>query len=424
MRVPKWMNPTWVALLWLGVGTGSVLVSSDSYQIMMRTQKYIDFDAFLTVSCLIFAFFLCAFISVNTGRTRSYETVDSLEILAAFTSHRQTIGLVLSIYLLCCLAYFLWFLPTFNLSVLKQILVMHAIKGREVGSQISGVTTMTQFGSVLTTIAALALCNPNRAPRKIRVFYRTILISLIVFATYRALIWSERLGLIEVGLPAITVYFCFKIRKRILAESAPLFAIFAMIFVFGAFEYFRSWQFYKDEYSSIVTFSTERFLSYYYTSFNNFGMLYHELDVSNEPVNILRFLYTLPIPFNPLAGKFEELTDGDLLYALKRYVNPEFNLFTAPGLVFFDVGLLLGAVVFGFLGFVSGKIFKSFKRKNGLGLFLYPIWMIGLFEVGRELFWTSGRALPQIVGALFFAYLFNRYRRRKIARLIANEQVS
>src|SRR6185295_10450278 len=133
---------------------------------------------------------------------------------------------------------------------------------------IPGVTTATQFGIATMMLGSWLYCRG-------RINLRLPLLSLLATAAARALIYSERLALIELVIPAIAIALRLWVFGKpqqpwrlVALQSLPLVAVPLVIVLFGIFESFRSWQYYKESFDSLAEFTIWRFFGYYTTAHN------------------------------------------------------------------------------------------------------------------------------------------------------------
>src|SRR5207248_4753847 len=104
------------------------------------------------------------------------------------------------------------------------------------------VTTCTQFGVATVTLGLWLYFRGQR---------QVVWPMAIVFAlgAARALVFSERLALIELVVPAFVVAVRMTVLGRPLSgfvrsslQLAPLLGVAVLLLFFGSFEYFRSWR--------------------------------------------------------------------------------------------------------------------------------------------------------------------------------------
>ncbi|WP_282092596.1 O-antigen polymerase [Epibacterium ulvae] len=391
MRLIYWMHPLFFALLWASIAVLTFLTPRELYLLLMRSEKVYTLDHLLVtiLALLIFALFiLIGMSSVARSPTQNHDFHKKMTDIFA---NPLVLKACLAFFALVSLAYIVWFGPTLNPSTLAGFF-SGSLKAREVGNQVSGLTTMTQFGVGLSCIATYgALYSANLNAKRI---YRFIVISLFICALYRSFLWSERLALIETVVPISIVLLAYYNRGQKLFLLMPVIGICVVVAYFGLAEYFRSWNFYKDQDIGMLYFATTRFLSYYLSSFNNLGMMIDNLEPTFEPLNSLRFLYKMPLPgFESLNQKAAQVW---VVYkeALAAYTNPEFNLFSGIGMVVSDFGIAGGLMVLTVHGFLSGRLYAMMVEGRLFGVFFYPVWMVGLMEFGRLLYWGNTRAFP------------------------------
>lgn len=269
---------------------------------------------------------------------------------------------------------------------------------------IPGVTTWTQVTLVLGALRGMRWA--GTLPGRVKLFS---LFHLVFFTTLliRAVLWSERLALIEGAVP---FFLCALPRiarivgpfGRVLLRLLPLLLPAAALGLFLIFEYFRSWQYYSSMYSSIFEFGWRRLFTYYFEAMNTgaaimqVGGFYDGISwpVSfHEHENIYDGLYlgTLDVEYN---------NPGGLHYVASRLG----NVFLWP--VLFVFGIWQGQT---WRGYVDGRLF---------GLF-YPVTFLGLMEILRIPYWFGeNRVVPAtlvvVMILIWAATLPRRIRIRKM----------
>lgn len=394
------MSPTALMFLWVLIALVSLVTTSETYYSVSRTRKYFDVDDFLLVACGAASFILGSFLF-----SKSVIFVKALPVRLKFD--RRVNAFSYFVFILYIFAFFIWLGPTMNLSTLVHLGSGNIDALRESGNQISGLTTLTQVGIPLAVVCAYAVSSKGNLSNAILSRYRWMLAFIVVCTLYRVLIWSERLAIFEIAVPVAVVFILARFRSKVILNALPFVALFLTVIMFGIFEYFRSWYYYKDTGVSLVEFTLGRFTSYYITAFNNMSVLLDMTEVNYIPLHVLGFVFQFP-GIAPLNAMIEAYWFGTYWPMLNNYLNPEYNLFSAFGVIFRDLGIVLGCVTLFIFGCVSGRLYSSFRAGFVLGSLFYPIWMIGLFDFGRILWWTGGRALPAFVLAVFFFLLFRR----------------
>lgn len=270
----------------------------------------------------------------------------------------------------------------------------------EVFATIPGITTSTQFGMAAMLLGTWLYCRGKSA-------LRLPLISLLIVAAARALLYSERLALIELIVPALMLALRLRLlgrplaaRWRVALQSLPLVAVPLVILLFGSFEYFRSWQYHKENFDSFAEFTVWRFFGYYTTAHNNGAMS-------------MALRGPWPLPYDTFASfwEFPLFESGPLSYeqvaginptiihvaTLDRFGNPELNndggLFT-PARDFGWVGCGLFWLIYGFL---AGKAYRGFLCGSLGGSLFYPLFFLALLELPRVQYLTTTRTFPSLM---------------------------
>ncbi|KQS60658.1 hypothetical protein ASG36_07160 [Geodermatophilus sp. Leaf369] len=266
-------------------------------------------------------------------------------------------------------------------------------------SGVAGITTLTQVGIAFVIVATYLLLQ-GRDRRLAAQLGFVFFLSLL-----RSFIASERLALVEVSVPVIVVLVLAGGRslrrgKRAAARLAPLVLAPLLFLLFAAFEFSRSWQFFKtrtDE--SFPVFALIRLAGYYATSYNN-GQLHlvHDPYPGRMPLDSIAAFWSAPgIAQLGLYDRLSAPAPVTAQNVLERFGNPEFN---NPGGVttpFVDFGLLGGFLFFVLCGVVIGLLYRGFVDGSPMGALLYPMVVTGLFDLPRYLYWTQGRVVPAVV---------------------------
>jgi energy-converting hydrogenase Eha subunit A len=192
---------------------------------------------------------------------------------------------------------------------------------------------------------------------------------------------------------------------------APLVAA-----IFAAFEYSRSWVFFRQTSdSSFLRFALERLIGYYATSLNN-GAL--ELAYNRYPG---RLPYETAAAFWTAPGidsirLYQRLTghDNPAFYTqiLEQHGTPEFNNSSGLAAPFVDLGPAGGLVYLLVAGVVIGLLHRAFLETRAIGLLVYPVIFLGVVELPRYLAWSQGRVFPTFVVLIGLAVLMRRHAAR------------
>ncbi|MPY96032.1 MAG: hypothetical protein GEV08_24125 [Acidimicrobiia bacterium] len=306
-----------------------------------------------------------------------------------------------------------WLLESARTGGLYEADVRESLQG------IAGVTTLTQVG--VAAVAVGAILDTRRSSRRI---CRGLLL-LVLIAAARSFLFSERLALIELLVPWVVVRTGAIVgghrasrRRRRLVQLAPLLAMPLLLVGFAAFELSRSWSVYEPETrQSYSSFATDRLLGYYATSYNNGQALYDRYRWPEKlPYYSVEFFWSFPVVEAYLP--FDEVTGGGSANktVLARFNNPEFNSpngFLVPAV---DFGPLGAAAFLVAVGAVCGASYESFRRSRPVGLLVYPVIFVGLLELPRQLYWTTGRTFPVLVSLTLVLAAVGAAARREAAR--------
>lgn len=274
---------------------------------------------------------------------------------------------------------------------------------------IPGVTTLTQFGLAAVVVSSVLLCNEfsRRELGKLAV--------VVGLALPRAFLLTERLAILELVVPVVVVIACrfgTAGKGRVMVRFLPALAAPVLLAVFAAFEYSRSWLYFKETTGegNFLRFVTERLAGYYTTAMNN-GQL--EMLYANPPGRwpyvTLEALWTAPGAAD--IDLYESLSGQqlpDYMAMLERYGNPEFSNGSGVAPVFIDYGSVGGLLYFLVVGVVAGLLYRGFRESSSVGMLLYPVLFIGLLELPRYLHWAQGRALPSFLALALIGYLMRR----------------
>ncbi len=244
-------------------------------------------------------------------------------------------------------------------------------------------------------------------------------IALVIFmATMRALLFSERMAVIELVLPVLVI----SLRARVLGRSfsaihttglrlAPLIGVVGLVLFFAGFEYFRSWRYYRDDFDSYPTFVLWRLGGYYTTAHNNGAMALEKQSPYPIPYTTLRQFWgfpgmsSTPLDYKKLTG-FDPVVRQDEM--LEESGNIELN---SDGGLFqpaMDYGLG-GLVLFWFgCGFVSGRMYRQFLVGTLAGICIYPLILLAILETPRLLYLCYTRTVPGLAVLFVVIWLTSR----------------
>jgi len=311
-------------------------------------------------------------------------------------------------FCLCLVGYVVWFAigvsRGINFTTLVDVLkaqgtAVYAM--RDYFSKAPGITTMTQFGMAVVVLGI---------PLGFAKGWRHVgwkLAVLLPITTVRALFLSERLALLELLIPAAVLYF--NLRKLRLGDRrdrldwllllVPIVAPVLAYLFFMVFEYFRSWAAHYAQASqmSLPEFALLRLLGYYVTSINNGAILLQDIEHPLPiPYYSLEWLWKFPVVKDFLD--YEQVSHFPLIGLGSKLLAVEGNIeFNSPcGLILpvLDFGFAGGVIFYLWAGLILGAAYRLFQQGHILGLAYYPIFLVGLLELPRELYWPSSRVFP------------------------------
>jgi hypothetical protein len=405
-----WLHPAWLFAAVVGATMWAAVIQPDASYRLYGTPKYLTEYHVLIAAIAIVVFALGRQLAEATG------CVPAPTPRAADHTIRIWFWITMG---LTIFGYLVWLAVGvkngFSLGTLWELLttddplVNDSLES--VFVTVKGITTCTQFG-----IAAV--------PLGLWLYFHGLRwtfwpIALVMFlATMRALLFSERLAVIELILPVLVV----GLRVGVLGRSfsplqtaglrlAPLIGVVGLVLFFAGFEYFRSWRYYREDFDSYGTFVLWRLGGYYTTAHNNGAMALEKQSPYPIPYTTLRQFWGFPgvssTPFD-----YKKLTGFDPVVRqnnmLEEHGNIELN---SDGGLFqpaMDYGLG-GLVLFWFgCGFVSGRMYRQFLVGTLAGLSIYPLILLAILETPRLLYLCYTRTLPGLAVLFVVIWLTSR----------------
>lgn len=407
---PWWINPAAAALaVTLPVLIASIAVSSDFQQYFDRPEKFMSPRNFMIGLLGLLAFTAGASFGSRVSLVSKPVSPSRGFLLAreplrlSFASH-----IILTITLGAYVLYLspLAFHPSFVVNILggAQGASYLAIEMKE-QVRIPGITSFTQLG-ILYVI--LLVIRTKLSYVKITFLERTALTILLLMALVRAIAYSERLAIIELLLPVL-ILVCRSWRSgRFLLMLLPALAPLGLFLFFASSEYIRSWQ---DRYqyyeSDFLRFAAYRLFGYYVIALDTGAGFLEHLGGGVGPVVTLQWLWAFPLDIgqNRLLSSlgFDQAAYSSFLH---YYADEEFN--NASGLFgpFVDYGFVGGVAFWGFLGCLSGKLFRYYLEGSAAGLLIFPVWFLSIVDIPRVFSFTSTRYFPVfLVGVSLILWL-------------------
>jgi oligosaccharide repeat unit polymerase len=201
-------------------------------------------------------------------------------------------------------------------------------------------------------------------------------------------------------------------RGRRVAAMLPVVFVPFVVIVFGAFEYFRSWVYFRERSNgTFAQFAVERLVGYYATALNNgaLQMTYNRFP-GRWPYETMAAFWSAPGISNldlyqKLNGQDHETAYFDIL---TNYGTPEFNNSSGLAAPFVDFGFIGGLVYLFGTGVILGLLYRGFRESTPLGVLIYPVLFIGVVELPRYLAFSQGRVFPTLVALVAITVLLKR----------------
>lgn len=284
---------------------------------------------------------------------------------------------LMSVFLISHLIFFRNFIlsPGLAMGVLGgNVELKHSFK------TIPGLTTWTQVSLVLGAIRGLRWSGVLPGQIKLISWFHVVFFGTLFI---RAILWSERLALIEGAVP----FFVGALprlaanlgpRWRTILRLLPLLLPVMLLVVFTAFEALRSWGYYSGQHANIFEFGWRRLYTYYFEAMNTGAAV----------LGMTGFYDDLT---GPLAmSAYDQLFEGLYLGSL----DVEYNNLSGIWYIAARTGSLLFVPVFAMIGIWFGLTWRGYVAGKLFGLF-FPFTFLGLMEIVRIPYWIGiNRALP------------------------------
>ncbi|MDO7908394.1 O-antigen polymerase [Paenibacillus sp. JX-17] len=414
-----WMNPTFIFLMVIGIVTaGAYLIPESSYVSFYRVDKFINdtniWYIILPAICFVAGSILASL--TTKGVKKQHVLVDTMINRESFI--KNAIKLLFAFTLFGYIAWFAIMVKNgFSLGLFMNVLsgepgaIYDITQNFE---KVTGVTSFTNFGIPFTILAVYYQCFRNKKT------FMPMLAIVVVLTLLRSIFFSERLAILEILVPALVIWVSVRHKqgKKIpLLNIFPVIGVAVLVLFFGLGEYFRSWlSYYVYVYPSFWEFIVTRFFGYYVTAMNTGTLYIQQLGFQSMPFPYFtwEWLWSFPgLGSGTYFSMFGTQPEMMLNNVLESMGNPEFNNPSGLLLPYHDYGVLGASVFWVVMGFFSGLLFTHFKQGHTFGLIMYPIWMVGILEVPRYLYFSSGRFFPCWIVLVAFT-LFLHYNRKRL----------
>jgi hypothetical protein len=302
-------------------------------------------------------------------------------------------------------AYLIWFWPA--------IVQLRFFMPRDELNRIAGVTSFTQLGvPVVTAYLYARWRNGQRFSRLMHGLFAAVL----VLATARVYMWSERLALIEIAIPILVCALLYRpfrrpasqLFYRVIAVWGPVLGLGVLLVLFGATEFVRSWRSYAvTTNQTFGTFVVSRVTTYYFTALNNgAGLLQTSHWPSFEGLWVFGWLYTFPFGVGQTFLDAVGHREAPHALFLRRFADPEFNNMSGIFPVFHDFGIVVGFAYFALQGLAFGLAYRSAVKGEAFGALFFPPILVACMEVLRISYLNGQRCFLIVMGAVLLLMNF------------------
>ncbi len=381
---PWWTAPYTVALTVMPVLLlAALLVPPEFHWLVRRPGKFMNLETFVIGFAGLVSFAASAFLA-----SRPSDKPPALPLVASRDDPvfcRTIVTLSWAIAGITILAYVVWLGGlALRPDLIKAVLTLQKTGNliRNSFDTVSGVTTFVQSGILYSILLCVRwVYIPKARPSRTEWLIFGV---ILVFATFRNLMWGERIALLEPLIPLV-LFACRKIRRPGMWALAPVLGVVALFFFFSGFEYFRSWRYYSQTYTGeFWTFMFQRLSAYYIVAIDNGAGYFLNHRPSWIPVATADWFWKFPVDFG-LSDAARDLGINRLAYREFLYWHawPELNNSSGLFAPFFDFGVAGGLLVWSITGLFVGYLYGMFRRGSLVGLILYPSWYFGVLELAR-----------------------------------------
>jgi len=390
-----WLNPLFIAAGFiLPLITVCFLLPANTYSDIWETPKYFLAKEYLlcviTIASLIMGAALSAVLPCKG--------ITNVVYLIKQGEYAKTL---LRCYIvatgLCLTAYAIWIVMMLasGIHVADFADMLNGKEGgmsevREHSNYIAGVTTPMQLGVCVLMLYAMLL-------NRVRGWLFHGSAWLVVFLTlFRGFFRTERLALMEIAVPSLLVLLRLHWREipRIWLYIFPAGAVLVPYALFLMTERFRWWANVASVQSmNYFQFCFYHLLGYYATALNNGSAMWQMHFTVGAPTTVLEWFYFMPGIKPYISNNYPgiNLSDDDYSHFLKGFLNERFTNPSGIFPVYLDLGLLGGLIFWFFTGFIAMSLYRRFASGELIGLFIFPLFMLGLAELPRITYWPSTR---------------------------------
>lgn len=402
-----WVNPVWLFTCVVGGTILAAWLQTDDSYALYGTPKYIGGTHVLMAVAAI-----CAFAIGARGEAMFGSAIAPSRPEAYWVVRRW-------FWLACALAvfgYLAWgavgVKNGFSLGMLTELISdsntdAEVMVREDLFPTIPGVTTCVHFGLTAMMLGAWLYFYGDR-----KVFWP--LVFIFGLAVFRAILWRERTAILVLAAPAFIAW----LRARVLSKQltpfgrnllhlGPVVGVLTIVVFFGAFEYFRSWQYYRDNFDSYAEFTVWRLGGYGASALNNGAMALETQPALPLPYWTLRPFWQFPGMEDSAFG-YHALTGVDPtlqhVTMLERYGTPELNNEGGLFMPLVDYGLLGFLVFWSICGVIAGRLYRAFLVGTVAGLTLYPVIFLAILETPLILYLFFPASFPALLMLLIVSW--------------------
>lgn len=402
-----WLNPVFYLVVCLAITLVALGQSEAGYVLEYGSDKYIGSEYVALCCAALLTIGLGMRMGWNgwvKGRVRKKIGLNDARMEQAF----------FVVTAICIAAYLIWyvrFAGIYGVQALLSVFSLDALSGnmyvykRNNGS-IPGITTLTEVGVIAFVLGAIIL---NRSESSRRSQVKAYLFIMLLLSIIRALLFSERLAVIELVVPFAVAWFGSSPKPCTAVDRwFPLAATAVMVIFFGLFEYSRSWlTHYYLVYDSFWDYILMRLSGYYTNAVNTEAMYVEYGKTSWFPYWSIQWLWQMPYMGNvyrALADTNVESLYGSLLV---QWANPEYN---NPGglLTFYKDFSWLGYLLYFVFGYIVGRSYARFYSHDPKGLLFYPVFVLTMLELPRYFYLGINRGFVVVVGLIIVMFVMGQ----------------
>lgn len=264
----------------------------------------------------------------------------------------------------------------------------------------AGVASMAQLGLPFAVGYCYLLWTGQRSAlsKPLHLMFAGIILATL----FRAFAWAERVALIELGVAISFVWAAFRGNNvsqkwKFFVRILPLLGAAAVVGLFAAGEYFRSWSaFYSEKEKSFWGFIFQRLINYYFNALNSGA---GQLTVLEWPTysfgTTLQWLHRLPVAGNVFGYLTDYRTSG---YFQERYGDPEFNNSSGLMPIFLELGIVLGLFLLLTIGATAKYLYQHWKVGRSFTGAVYFLFLMTFLELFRYFYLGDSRCFMVTFG--------------------------